>query len=50
MFKTTFNSAPESSIPIIGRPKRKWWDQVYKDMKEIDLNVENAEDQVCWRR
>ena len=33
-----------------GRPKLMWEELVRKDMREVGLNIEMAEDQAEWRR
>ena len=32
-----------------GRPKMKWMDRVESDMKELELDVEDAMDRTRWR-
>ena len=34
----------------IGRPKRRWLDNIRNDLSEIELSGEEAQDRVQWRR
>ncbi|XP_054289925.1 uncharacterized protein LOC129005133 [Macrosteles quadrilineatus] len=39
---------PEGKRPL-GRPKKRWWDSVSRDVREVGAEVEEAEDRERWK-